>query len=602
MFGGRRRGKNDQKAKISDNVIGSFLILACCSCYQTLLSLAKFGQHYAIGLLFLASGSRHQGSCSSRADPSTRSSHIVTSANQYKTATMKRVGSSVVQAAVLLSICVFLFVQHLSQRPVTDEDDEIPRSWSSNFEEDVDDIPNASASPAADFLSLYTTQTLTDFPQETAPPLPDPTLAPTPAEQSSDEASHNNEFSEEEIASSTTELPAAASSTDSSAASTDSTESEPTNTLDWIPAISTGNLELFQKVPKYVDAIMSPENEDFERLKCPAPNSERYDYLKVATSSAIKKPKYFFALDLYQYAHGLPRLLGSVVEAIRFLGAHSCVLSVLEGRSDDGTYEILAALETEMDKLGAKYVLQTSDVNPTGEGTDRIKALADLRNQALAPLYNTPTQFDLDTTVIFINDISLCMEDILELVHQKDYQKADMTCAMDWINDASLFYDVWISRQINGDLFFEIPQNAGWEYSQNLLWNDPEARDRLDHGRPFQVFACWNGAAVFSARPLLQQKVRFRSNREGECYLGEPVHFAKDLWKEGYGKIAVVPSVNVGYTDDQSIKVKDWHGSVSSWVEKENAQKDLIDWELEPPKHIKCVVEYQRPSWVLWNQ
>ena len=185
---------------------------------------------------------------------------------------------------------------------------------------------------------------------------------------------------------------------------------------------------------------MSPENEDFQRLKCPAPVSDRYDYLKVSTGNTSRKPKYFFALDLYQYADGLPRLLGTVIETIRFLGPHSCVLSVLEGRSTDGTYEILAALEAEMDKLGAKYVLQTSDLNPTGEGTDRIKALADLRNKALAPLYNTPTQFDLDTTVIFINDVALCMEDILELVHQKAYQEADMTCAMDWINDGSDFY------------------------------------------------------------------------------------------------------------------------------------------------------------------
>jgi hypothetical protein len=29
---------------------------------------------------------------------------------------------------------------------------------------------------------------------------------------------------------------------------------------------------------------------------------------------------------------------------------------------------------------------------------------------------------------------------------------------MDWIYGESTFYDVWISRAINGDQFFEIPQ------------------------------------------------------------------------------------------------------------------------------------------------
>lgn len=41
---------------------------------------------------------------------------------------------------------------------------------------------------------------------------------------------------------------------------------------------------------------------------------------------------------------------------------------------------------------------------------------------------------------------------VVELIHQRDFQEADMTCAMDWYypggRDApSIFYDVWISRK-----------------------------------------------------------------------------------------------------------------------------------------------------------
>ena len=373
------------------------------------------------------------------------------------------------------------------------------------------------------------------------------------------------------------------------------------SSFTWIPAVSTGKPELFSQAHKYIEAIMTPNDTEFERLSCPAPNTDRYEYLKVASTKSSKKPKYFFALDLYESAHVLPRLLGSIIETIRFLGPNSCVLSVIEGRSQDGTYEILAALEHEMEKLGAKYYLKTSDIDPKGDGSNRIQALADLRNAALAPLHDTPSRFDMDTTIIFINDVAICMEDILELVHQRVYQKADMTCAMDWINDASLFYDVWISRQITGDLFFEIPQNGGWDYAENLFWNDPTTRRRLDEGKPFQAFACWNGATAFTARPLLQGKIKFRSNHEGECYLGEPVHFAKDMWREGYGKITVVPSVNVGYSDEQSGKAKERRGRVGQWLEKQGGDEALVEWEREPPKHIKCVTSYERPSWERWD-
>jgi hypothetical protein len=36
---------------------------------------------------------------------------------------------------------------------------------------------------------------------------------------------------------------------------------------------------------------------------------------------------------------------------------------------------------------------------------------------------------------------------------------------------------------------------------------------------------------------------------------GEPTLFCKDMWHEGYGRIAVIPSVNVGY-DEESGKVR----------------------------------------------
>lgn len=82
-----------------------------------------------------------------------------------------------------------------------------------------------------------------------------------------------------------------------------------------------------------------------------------------------------------------------------------------------------------------------------------------------------------------------------------------MTCAMDWtyVGRDPTFYDVWVTRSIRGDSFFEIPACGSWNSAWNLLWNADEAiRSRFHSNRPFPVFSCWNGAAVFAADVVLE--------------------------------------------------------------------------------------------------
>ena len=158
---------------------------------------------------------------------------------------------------------------------------------------------------------------------------------------------------------------------------------------------------------------------------------------------------------------------------------------------------------------------------------------------------------------------------------------------------------------MQGELFFEIPQSGSWDYSHNLFWNNPETKERLDAGRPFQVFSCWNGATAFTAKPLLRHETQFRTNLPDECFLGEPLHFCKDLWYLDYGKVAVVPSVNIGYDDQESTKIKAAHGTVSEWTSGArggNALSESIEWQQQPPDLIKCVPSWQNPSWVPWNE
>jgi alpha-1,3-mannosyltransferase len=364
------------------------------------------------------------------------------------------------------------------------------------------------------------------------------------------------------------------------------------------------NDTLLAQAPAYIHAILNTSDSTFARLECPQPDLDRYAYLRDPPDrSEALLPRFFFALDLHQCLHLLPRLVGSIVETILFLGAENCVLSIVEGRSDDGTFEVLDELHSSLQVLGVKYFFQTSDINPTAQGQDRIEALASLRNLALQDLLVHPEHYDPDTTIIFLNDIALCMEDVLELLHQRNWQGADQTCAMDWtyVGDNPTFYDVWIARSMTGDLFFNIPEDGSWDFAWNLFWNDDKARARLAAAKPFQVFACWNGVTAFTAKPLLDGSIRFRARGPGECFQGEPKLFAKDMWVKGYGKIAVVPSVNVEYSDEAAKKIKALKGYVAKHVANEG-NDGKIEWETKPPEKVKCMPDHQHQTFVDWDE
>ncbi|KAK0750521.1 cryptococcal mannosyltransferase 1-domain-containing protein [Schizothecium vesticola] len=324
------------------------------------------------------------------------------------------------------------------------------------------------------------------------------------------------------------------------------------------------------------------------------------------TNSTSPPPiHYFLALDLRNVLPLLPRLLGSLLETIRFLGPSSCYLSIIEGHSPDGTLSVLTALTPHLAALNIRYHLQSSSLNPSA--ADRIARLAALRNLALAPLLASPTLFaaPADTTILFLNDVALCAEDVLELAHQRRVQQADMTCAVDWthVGRDPTFYDVWVARTMKGDSFFEIPPSGSWDFAWNLFWNDKATRERFVARRPFQVFSCWNGAVAVGAEAMMTGGVRFRAPREdrGECFQGEPQLFCKDLWFGGWGRVAVVPSVNIEYGDEKGRLIKEGKGYTSRWTAVETEEEARIEWVDEPPREVKCMPTYDNQYWQAWN-
>lgn len=382
------------------------------------------------------------------------------------------------------------------------------------------------------------------------------------------------------------------------------------------------DLKLYEMAP-YVAAIMDPADTVIRRLECPRFRTMRYEYLKAGDKNHLdaRGIKYFFALDLGNSFHVIPRLLGSIVETILFLGPSICALSIVVGKSDDATLDILTALRPELDDMGTSYFLYSSRIDP-GSG-DRIVQMAALRNLALAPLQQPSLGADANTTVVFLGDVAICIDDILELVHQRIFQNADMTCALDWeyLGEDPTFKGIRVSRTMKGETFFQIPPNGSWDWAWNLFWNDPYSREKLTNKLPFQVYSCWNGAVAFRAAPILDQssmlegghsveangkaqtrKVSFRSPREGECSNEEPALFCKDLWNTGHGRIAVVPSINLEYSDDAARKIKDLEGYTSKWMDKWGDEALKIDWVDEPPAKVKCVQDWKSQDWRPWNE
>ncbi|KAF7561157.1 hypothetical protein G7046_g2965 [Stylonectria norvegica] len=372
--------------------------------------------------------------------------------------------------------------------------------------------------------------------------------------------------------------------------------------------IANGTILSATKITAYVDAIFDPEATEPPRMVCPILNTARYLTLEstASTGSEDGEPAidYFFAVDLRDCLTLLPRLLGSVVEAIRFLGPQRCALSIVEGNSPDGTSDVLAAIRYELEALGVAYFFQPSRTDPAEN--DRIQRLAELRNLALEPLVNNANRTSQSTTVVFLNDVAICVEDILELVFQKKSLGADMTCAMDWtyLGPDPTFYDVWVARGMNGDPFFDIPKDGNWDSAWNLFWNAPKALSRFEDNRPFQVFSCWNGAAAFDARPVIREGLRFRAPNTdaGECVQGEPQLFCKDLWFNGHGKIAVLPSINLEYSDEKGAMIKKAKGYTSDWYSNQELEADWIEWVVEPPEKVKCMPTYDNQYWQAWNE
>lgn len=74
------------------------------------------------------------------------------------------------------------------------------------------------------------------------------------------------------------------------------------------------------------------------------------------------------------------------------------------------------------------------------------------------------------------------------------------------------------------------------------------------------------------------------------------------MWAKGYNKIAVVPAVNLEYSDGRAMDLKALKGYTSKWVGPEQDEKSRIQWKPEPPEQVKCMGVMDKPDWRPWNE
>ena len=71
------------------------------------------------------------------------------------------------------------------------------------------------------------------------------------------------------------------------------------------------------------------------------------------------------------------------------------------------------------------------------------------------------------------------------------------------------------------------------------------------------------------------------------------------MWYHGYGKIAVVPSVNLAYDHEVAVKLKKQEGYVSDSEDHGDAK---IDCKSKPPAMVKCMPNWEGQKWLPWDE
>lgn len=170
-----------------------------------------------------------------------------------------------------------------------------------------------------------------------------------------------------------------------------------------------------------------------------------------------KRGRYLLVTNTRQIEAHLPDLLNTLIVLLRYLAPEHLAVSILEGPSSDCTQKAVEQILVPMlEYQGLEKAwtrIETGESKIDWGKHNRIEKIAELRNRALAPLWQGESSQkweDEIEAVVFFNDVYLHAADILEVVYQHVKNGAGITTAMDWWKKRpEYYYDVWVGRTVS---------------------------------------------------------------------------------------------------------------------------------------------------------
>ena len=314
----------------------------------------------------------------------------------------------------------------------------------------------------------------------------------------------------------------------------------------------------------------------------------------VSLLSDFKSNGVYISMILANVAHKWELMKSSILQLIHLIQPREVFVSILSSNNRDQTKEKLEEFKRELDNIHVLSNIQIDNTMYEEEyKNNRPAYLGEQRNKTLK---NLTMRF---SHVLFLNDILFEARSVFKLLQSPiDY---DMICAMDFgysdftlKNDKALwedekhldFYDAWVARDIEGKLF-----DSKYPWLQHS-----RSAENVKNGKPVHVSSCWNGANVIKSSVILQGRVKFRGPQDHECVASECHLICKDMWRLGFKKIFVDPTVQVAYETDVFDKLQQSE-YYKKFINESAVSSELFS--LEDPKYDVCCIGDQKyePKW-----
>ena len=327
---------------------------------------------------------------------------------------------------------------------------------------------------------------------------------------------------------------------------------------------------------------------------------------KTLPIASSRNTTFFIASTVVNMEGTINNYIIEMKKLISYLGEENVIVSFLEnGDSKDNTRYFLKDFQKYLNKKNVtnRFLLKHEIDDPRKKletyeflSPLRIKYYAKLRNRCLDFLYELPNIDFNNTKIIFFNDIIFKYEDIINLLstNNEDY---DAVCGLDFYD---CFYDTWVSIDLDGNsLKHRFP-----------YFINKEAQDLVVNHKPVRVFSCWNGVMAFTASPLKNKAIKFRSQKKSKykinnseyCgYDSECTYFHIDLFSLGYTKKFINPDVRFAYEYEYYYKRKYFYPAaieVNHYFEyyaesfKEKRNKYMSDYKSKDIKFNKMVYKW----------